>query len=501
MKRSDILTKKSIITVLTTFIVSNVFFGIGCSSNSPGNEPEEAIISEESNDNSSDTQVISPPQSQKDTWEQTKQEPNTSNSEEQKNREVASQNQQASPQQNETKQNEQITTAENTNDGVKGWDDINEMDQTAKTSAESTNQPPQSTAAQVNSTTDTKPNSAEISDTEKADNKSTTNAPNQKTESSPPETATMAVENPINQEQNKSDVNNDSTEDASLVQNTEENQKPAEVISKEEKIDPSENYELSSINQNSASNPSDPAKAIGLPVAENSLGEDNKDQTENITESSEFNKNPIQEETQLTGDQSGSTSSPLNEELKENKEEIKVQVEKTQKLPKKKIKSSLKRKEVASTPETSESTTDTKQDAVGSIYVIEPGDTLASIAQKIYNSPRKWKELATINNIQDPYLLFPGDALKYKSDKNTTHFNSVYENTARKTIVVKQGDTLGNLAKKLFGNSSYWKTIWKLNTKIIKNPNMIYEGQKLIYIDQKALNEELEKKHNQMKAH
>lgn len=45
--------------------------------------------------------------------------------------------------------------------------------------------------------------------------------------------------------------------------------------------------------------------------------------------------------------------------------------------------------------------------------------------------------------------------------------------------VVVSGDTLFHIAKRFLGRGSRWRQIYKLNRNIIKNPNLIYPGQRL----------------------
>ncbi len=44
---------------------------------------------------------------------------------------------------------------------------------------------------------------------------------------------------------------------------------------------------------------------------------------------------------------------------------------------------------------------------------------------------------------------------------------------------VQKGDTLGKVAKKVYGRSSAWKSIFDANQDVLKNPDKIYPGQKL----------------------
>lgn len=46
------------------------------------------------------------------------------------------------------------------------------------------------------------------------------------------------------------------------------------------------------------------------------------------------------------------------------------------------------------------------------IYVVKKGDTLQSIAQRLFGDRRRWKEIAKLNGIRDPDRLEPGQRLK-----------------------------------------------------------------------------------------
>ncbi|MBQ9804551.1 MAG: LysM peptidoglycan-binding domain-containing protein [Lentisphaeria bacterium] len=52
--------------------------------------------------------------------------------------------------------------------------------------------------------------------------------------------------------------------------------------------------------------------------------------------------------------------------------------------------------------------------------------------------------------------------------------------TSGKVYVVKAGDTLGGIAQKTYGKAAYSNLIFKANSDILKNPNQLRPGMKLI---------------------
>jgi nucleoid-associated protein YgaU len=45
---------------------------------------------------------------------------------------------------------------------------------------------------------------------------------------------------------------------------------------------------------------------------------------------------------------------------------------------------------------------------------------------------------------------------------------------------VKSGETLGGIAKQYYGNATKYTVIFKANTNILKNPDVIHPGQELV---------------------
>lgn len=48
----------------------------------------------------------------------------------------------------------------------------------------------------------------------------------------------------------------------------------------------------------------------------------------------------------------------------------------------------------------------------GDSYVVQRGDTLWNIAERAYNDPYKWSEIAAYNNLENPHLIFSGNTIK-----------------------------------------------------------------------------------------
>jgi len=54
------------------------------------------------------------------------------------------------------------------------------------------------------------------------------------------------------------------------------------------------------------------------------------------------------------------------------------------------------------------------------------------------------------------------------------------EPKTQNTYTIKKGDTLSEIAKKFYGNSSKWQQIYEKNKKVIKNPNVLIPGTNII---------------------
>lgn len=115
-------------------------------------------------------------------------------------------------------------------------------------------------------------------------------------------------------------------------------------------------------------------------------------------------------------------------------------------------------------------------------YVVGTGDTLASIAMKIYGDLEKWREIAEFTGMANPNMIYPGDVVYYQLTDQTMAFASAYESVARAEVVVQPGDTLSTIASNVLGSSQDWKMIWRQNDNI-DDPDDLTVGQTLYYVN------------------
>ncbi|MGI8785490.1 MAG: LysM peptidoglycan-binding domain-containing protein [Acidobacteriota bacterium] len=58
-------------------------------------------------------------------------------------------------------------------------------------------------------------------------------------------------------------------------------------------------------------------------------------------------------------------------------------------------------------------------------------------------------------------------------------FGDTPTSTAGRTYVVVKGDSLSKIAKREYGDADKWRQIYEANRSTIKDPDLIYPGQKL----------------------
>jgi nucleoid-associated protein YgaU len=113
-------------------------------------------------------------------------------------------------------------------------------------------------------------------------------------------------------------------------------------------------------------------------------------------------------------------------------------------------------------------------------YTVQDGDTLMKIAFDTYGDVYKWKDLYDANKdkISNPNSISKGLVLKI--DKPATAA-SIDKNGDK--YLIKKGDTLGKISGTLYGTQSKWKELWENNKQLIRNPNKIFAGFYLYYVN------------------
>lgn len=101
-------------------------------------------------------------------------------------------------------------------------------------------------------------------------------------------------------------------------------------------------------------------------------------------------------------------------------------------------------------------------------YTVQAGDTLSGIASRYGVSV---EEIASINGITNPNLIYPGEVLKiYPEEKRESRDTNRIEFYS--TYIVKSGDTLSGIA------AEFNTTVSELvDLNDISNPNLIYPGE------------------------
>jgi len=103
------------------------------------------------------------------------------------------------------------------------------------------------------------------------------------------------------------------------------------------------------------------------------------------------------------------------------------------------------------------------------VVTVCPGDTLASIAAKHGTT---WQEMAEINHLANPNLIYPGQRLKLP-ETAPTRSTPALDRPASYTVA--KGDTMWGIARRFQIDLN---DLIKANPQI-KNPNLIRQGQKL----------------------
>lgn len=113
-----------------------------------------------------------------------------------------------------------------------------------------------------------------------------------------------------------------------------------------------------------------------------------------------------------------------------------------------------------------------EEDTEDVTYIVEPGDTLWSIAERFFGDGNRYKEIAELNNLADPNIIHAGQELVIQrvSDDEEESLPADY--------IVQEGDTLWSIAERAYGDGSKYTELAEKNG--LGNPELIYPGQRIM---------------------
>lgn len=113
-------------------------------------------------------------------------------------------------------------------------------------------------------------------------------------------------------------------------------------------------------------------------------------------------------------------------------------------------------------------------------YTVQKNETLMMIAFKLYGDYAKWKELANYNSdaLKGSSIVREGMALKYMAPAEEFVWNP-----QGLPYLIRTGDTLGIISNSVYQTPKKWKSIWNNNRPLIKDPNKIFAGFTLYYLE------------------
>lgn len=117
----------------------------------------------------------------------------------------------------------------------------------------------------------------------------------------------------------------------------------------------------------------------------------------------------------------------------------------------------------------------------GLYYIEEVSIEVSSngVTQSLKLSRNGFTDTIMMNN-----AVAPTDKSKVKVPGGSAPYEKIPQakipEKSHKVYAVKKGDNLSSIAKSKYGKESQWTKIYDANKDKVKNPNLIYPGQKLI---------------------
>lgn len=113
-------------------------------------------------------------------------------------------------------------------------------------------------------------------------------------------------------------------------------------------------------------------------------------------------------------------------------------------------------------------------------YTVQKNETLMMIAFKLYGDYGQWRDLARRNSGKMKNgMVLAGTKIKYALPSQTFEWNP-----QGNPYLIRTGDTLGGISGSVYGTAKKWKSIWNNNKPLIKDPNRIFAGFTLYWLEQ-----------------
>lgn len=112
-------------------------------------------------------------------------------------------------------------------------------------------------------------------------------------------------------------------------------------------------------------------------------------------------------------------------------------------------------------------------------YIVQKNETLMMVAFKLYGDYGKWRDIANRNSGSlKGSQLRAGMKLKYDLPSEAFEWNP-----QGNPHLIRTGDTLGKISTEVYGTQKKWKSLWDNNRPLIKDPNRIYAGFTIYWLE------------------
>ncbi|MCB9897083.1 MAG: LysM peptidoglycan-binding domain-containing protein [Planctomycetes bacterium] len=119
-------------------------------------------------------------------------------------------------------------------------------------------------------------------------------------------------------------------------------------------------------------------------------------------------------------------------------------------------------------------------------HTVAKGETLGDISARYYGTATRWRELLALNPGVDEKRIKPGDVIVVQGAPRRGAEAPVAMKAevpaskgAARTYVVRDGDTLGEIAAKMLGSARRSQELYEANRHVLSSPDRLRTGQVL----------------------